>query len=160
MSKKTDFTIFWNSVDGQDEVKGIYLYGLFRSHDIPDVGKRICDLWTGEHGEVQSATIDSALGSVLSVSLKLDEIPLDTNWFIKLEASLSTLIDYGALVTWAGGEDGSCYPEVLDPDSDVGNVYAAKAVATGFMCNDKNGGKFECLSNAQLSCLWKCAQLD
>ena len=154
MSKTTDFTIFWNSIDGQGEVAGIYIYGLFRSTRIADVGNRIGDLWTLENGEVQTNEYESGCGSVLCVSLKLDAIPLDTEWFSKLDASLTRLVENGALVAWAGGEDCSCSPEVLNPDSSVGNVYAAKAAATAFMCNDKAGDVIEDLSDAQLSSLW------
>ncbi|MDP1563559.1 MAG: hypothetical protein Q8M16_19435 [Pirellulaceae bacterium] len=160
MSKTTDFTIFWNSINGQDEVAGIYLYGLFKSNRITDVGKLLGDLWTLENGEFQAKLNESRYGSVLSVSLKLHRVPLDNDWFSKLEASLTSLIENGALVAWAGGEDCSSSPEVLNPDSCVGNVYAAKTAATAFMCNDTVDGVIEILSDAQLSSLWGVVQQE
>jgi hypothetical protein len=158
MSKTTDFTIFWNCTDGQEEVAGIYIYGLFRSTRITDMGQRICDIWALENGEVQTRLHEIGCDSVLSVSLKLDSIPLGIDWFGKLDASLTRLVEGGALVAWAGGEDCSSSPEVLNPDSGIGNVYAAKAAAMAFRCNDKEDGVIEFLSDAQLSSLWGVSQ--
>ena len=154
MSTANEFVIFWNTNDGQEESLGIYLYGLYKANTLPQLPSLIEDAWKAEGVETQINRIDSEFGSVLIVSVKLDVIPAEDGWRKKIEASLTAMIEHGACVTWAGGEDCTWSPEVLNRTSGAGNVYAAKSISTGLVCNDKFGKPMQFLTDEQLYSLW------
>ena len=154
MSTTNEFVILWTTDEGQEESSGIYFYGLFESTSLPDLHGLIELDWAGENGETKIDTIESQFGVVVVVALKLLSIPEENEWLSKIESSLTTMIDRGARVAWVGGEDCTWSPEVLDPTSGAGNVYAAKTALTKLICNDTFGEPMQFISDDQLSPLW------
>lgn len=158
MSNATDFSIFWNSGEGHEEVQGIYLYGLFALNVLPNLTDLIERNWMSENGKTQIGHIESEFGTVVVVALKLQKIPSESEWYRNLECSLIDLVERGARVAWAGGEDCSWNPDVLNPTSDSGNVYAAMTVSTNLICNDTFGIATQFVSADQLSSIWNAVR--
>lgn len=109
--------------------------------------------WKPVSVKCQVSKLESELGPVLLVAVKFDGLPDARVWKSILDAALTQLHDLGAIVAWAGGEDCTWSPDVLDPESGAGNVLAAKYASTGFLCNANLDEPIEFLDDSQLASL-------
>lgn len=157
MKTQSTLEIVWNNVEGQELCAGVYLCGWFPGDQIGKCSEQIQDAFRPVGGICQGRDIDQH-GTVRVVSVRLPQFPDEAAWREALETALTTLLDAGAAVTWAGGEDCSWHLEVLDPASEAGNVYAAKANDLGFLCNSTLTDEIQFLSDGQLQQLWRVVQ--
>lgn len=159
MSVADDLVIFWSSHTGQDEVRGLYLYGLMQSDAVSHDLESMKAAWKPTSVQCRESSLESELGRVLLVTVKFDGILDAQLWETNLDLALSSLLGFGAIVAWAGGEDCSWSPDVLNPESGVGNVLAAKCDVTGFLCNAKFNEPMQFLDDTQLTALWSFVKL-
>jgi hypothetical protein len=154
MSVADELVIFWNSEDGQEETRGLYLYSLTlldaANHDL----ELVKAAWNPMSVRLQDSVIEAELGKVLVVAVAIESVPDSQHWRSNLDRSLSVLLSFGGIVAWIGGEDCSWSPDVLDPESGIGNVLAAKCDSTGFMCNANINESTVFLNDSQLASLW------
>ena len=158
MNTREDLVIVWNCEDGQEERRGLYFYGLFPLAAAENYQSRVQLLFDPMNAKCQSREILHELGTVGMLAIRIDIFPDSDAWMQILDEVFSTMLAAGASVAWAGGEDCSWSPEVLDPNSGIGNVYAAKSATTGVLCNCKLDEPIEFLTDRQLSRLWKAGQ--
>ena len=155
MITRQEFEIIWNSEDGQMQVPGVYVYGFFpigEHFDIDDLLRRTVERHTVT---CQTRCIDYEIGEVAKVALRFDSITNDESiWRGFLDELFSMLLHAGASVVWAGGVDCSSSPEVLNPASSVGNVYAAKSIESPLLCNSKLDEPIGFVTDEQLRDLW------
>lgn len=154
MNVADDLVIFWNTAEGQEEVAGLYLYGLMRPDTFGSDLAAISAAWKPVSVQCQASRLESRFGPVLLVAVKFDELPEARDWKSILDTALTQLLRLGAIVVWAGGEDCTWSPDVLDPESGTGNVLAAKCSLTGFLCNANLDESIEFLDDSQLGSLW------
>lgn len=159
MSVADNLVIFWNTHEGQEEVRGLFLYALMRPDTLGPKLESISAAWKPISVKCQASKIESELGPVLLVAVKFDELPCAQDWKTILDTALTQLLDCGAIVVWAGGEDCSWSPDVLDPESGAGNVLAAKCSSTGFLCNANLDESIEFLDDSQLGSLWSFVKM-
>lgn len=159
MSLADELVIFWSSSEGQDEVHGLYLYGLFFDTTVCYDSEVVKEAWLPTLVDCQECVLASDLGKTWLVSVRFFGTPNEEYWLENLDQSLSALLHFGAAVAWAGGEDCSWSPVVLDPNSGIGNVLAAKCDSTGFLCNWSTDKPIEFLNDAQLAALWRFVKI-
>jgi hypothetical protein len=159
MNVTDNLVIFWNTPEGQYETDGIYLYGLMP----PNPGRyrlgSVTAPWKPVSVQCKESNIESKRGPVLVVTIKFDTMPNAMHWYTNLESALTSLLDIGAIVAWAGGEDCTWSPDVLDPKSGAGNVLAAKSTSTGFLCNANINEPIKFLDDSQLAALWSFVEM-
>ncbi len=156
MITREEFEIVWNATDGQTQVPGVYVYGFFPRGLAGDIEEPFNRLVGPLHAAHQIRSIEYESGLVAKVAIRFDSLPSDdANWRAFLIESFSILLDAGATVGWAGGIDCSSSPEVLDPTSCAGNVYAAKSIESALLCNSKLNEPIQFVSDEELSVLWK-----
>ena len=155
-------SIVWTGPGGfGEEARGIYCYAYLKNQSPVVDNDPIGSIWTsiGRLVAINSTPIverDSfasvGLGSILACTVRLDQWPADIVWKQSVEATLKHMVENGGSVAWCGGEDCSCSPDVLDPASSAGNVYAGYSTTTGCMCNSPSlTDECDYLSDAQLS---------
>lgn len=159
MSVADELIIFWSSDTGQDETRGLYFYGLMKPDAVSYDFKSMKAAWEPISVQCQESSFESDLGRVLLIAVKLDGIPETQHWQSNLDRALSSLLEFGAIVAWAGGEDCSWSPDILNPESNMGNVIAAKCDLTGLLCNANINEPMEFLKNTQLADLWSFAKM-
>ncbi len=157
MKTKDTLEIVWNSEEGQELCSGVYLCGWFPGADTGGCSEHIRDVFQAIGGICQVRDIEQH-GTVQIVSVRMTRFPDNITWRQTVEAAFKILLNAGAAVAWAGGEDCSWHLEVLDPASDAGNVYAAKTNASGFLCNSALADEIQYLSEGQLQSLWCVVQ--
>lgn len=159
MNVADNLVIFWNTDEGQEEVRGLFLYALMRPDTLGPEPESISAAWNPISVQCQVSKIESELGPVLLVSVKFDGLPDTQEWKSILDKALTKLLDCGAIVVWAGGEDCTWSPDVLNPESGAGNVLAAKCPSTGFLCNANLDESIEFLDDSQLGSLWSFVKM-
>jgi len=154
MKTQTTLDIVWNNAEGQELCAGIYLCGWFPEGPDEKCSEQIQNMFQSMGGVCHVRDIEQH-GSVRIISVRLPRFPEEAIWREAMEAAFTILLDAGAAVTWAGGEDCSWHLEVLDPASDAGNVYAAKEHDLGFLCNTTLTDEIQYLTKGQLQALWR-----
>ena len=157
MKTQDSLEVVWNGEEGQEFCGGIYLCGWFPSGLTGKWSEQIRRVCGAIGGDCQVRDIEQH-GTVRIVTVRLTRFPNDIAWRKAVEDALTTLLNQGAAVAWAGGEDCSWYLEVLAPDSEAGNVYAAKSADTGFLCNSNLTEDIKFLAEDQLQALWRVVQ--
>ncbi|MFM7077216.1 MAG: hypothetical protein ACKO3G_14320 [Planctomycetaceae bacterium] len=157
MKTKDTLEIVWNSGDGQELCSGLYFCGWFPGGETGGCSQQIREVFHAIGGICQFRDIEQH-GTVRIVSVRMTQFPDDITWRQAVEATFKILLNAGAGVAWAGGEDCSWHLEVLDPASDAGNIYAAKTNASGLLCNSALADEIRYLSDEQLQSLWSVVQ--
>ena len=157
MKTQDSLEVVWNSEEGQELCGGIYLCGWFPGGLTGNCSEQMQREIGAIGGDYQVRDIEQH-GTVRIVTVRLTRFPNDLVWRKEVEDALTILLNDGAVVAWAGGEDCSWHLEVLSPDSDAGNVYAAKSADTGFCCNSNLTDDIKFLSEDQLQALWRVVQ--
>ncbi len=151
MLTKDNLGIFWKSNDGQAEVNGIGLYALFSSEISRKIEESIMNLWSAQNAKIKFSNIKYSNWNILVAELNVSQWPDDICWQQLLKATMQKLINAGAIVVWSGGEDCNWNPNILNPDSMMGNIYAGYSKKTGFLCNSNLSQNLEYLRDDQIN---------
>ena len=135
--------IFWDTPFGNEQVKGISFFGYFVDDNPTILDDCLRQLWMSLNGEIAATLVAITepgsyqcvdRGSIFNCHVRLQQFPSDNEWQSAIEGTLRWIVGCGARVAWCGGEDCTISPDVLDPNSMAGNVYAGYGREAGFLC--------------------------
>jgi hypothetical protein len=154
METQHELGIFWKGKDGHDEVEGLFCYALSKKMKSTHIEDFVKAIWPTHTVALQVDMFQYHNTTISIVALKMLQWPTDSLWMQYLQETMQALVRCGASVVWAGGEDCTWNPDVLNPASMMGNVYAGYSKETGFLCNTSLSEEIVYLSDAQLEALY------
>lgn len=151
MTTRNSLGIFWMFPEGQDEVEGFSLFGLWdsslpKNFNIDQIEK----LWIGGKFDTKINKYDSEEYKVIGIDFYIKSFPNPSQWLQDIESVLNWIVENGAIISWCGGEDCSPNPAIFEPDNAVGNIYACYSPSIGFICNSDLEEEMEYLNDGQL----------
>lgn len=152
MKTHNSLGIIWDQPEGQIEVEGIEFYALTKQSEIIPI-ETIKNIWPSDMIDIQMDKYRYDLWTVLICTLRIFQWPNDKMWIEYLVNTMEAIINTGAIVVWSGGEDCTWNPEILTPESTMGNIYAGYSVQTGLLCNSNLSDELQFLNDDQVQLL-------
>ncbi len=155
MTTKESLGIYWKNDTEHQEVNGMTYYGLWKD-SLPNnlYLDKLTKLWKEGKIDFQLTRCESEEYKVYCLDLHLIMFPPQAYWLEITEDTLAWFVEAKAVVSWCGVEDCSPNPEILNPQSSFGNVYAAYSPEMGFICNADLDSEMKYLEDEQLASIY------
>lgn len=152
MITKDRLVIVADDNGSSSETAGMAFFGLWSKNDSMDIKEdTLKQLWGNFicGSKLRQGRAEDHFFS--SIEFPINNWP-ETNglWIDLIKTSLEKFIDGGALIAWCGDEYSNSNPDVFNPESNAGEVYAALLPKLGFICNSSLYDEYQVLSDNQL----------
>lgn len=149
MITKNSLNILWPFNEGHREVSGLYFYGLWKDFIPQNLNyKFLREIWSYDDNEYRMTEFDVEY-KVKRISIYIKSFPV-VQWQDSVKATLAWFIEKDAIISWCGNELCDPYPDLQEPSSVLGQVYASYSSELGFFCNSNLDEEYRMLDSAQL----------